>query len=534
MFVVTWRGEIKLKSELLSHDIPSNWIICNFGDIFNILGGNQPPKSEFSNLPQPGYIRLLQIRDFASDKCPVYIKDSPKWRKCFDDDLLIARYGASLGRICTGKSGAYNVALVKVLFEKQFLDSSWVKCFLESEWFQAPLFLVSRSAQSGFNKKELFIRSVPLPPLNEQKRIVAKIEALQTRSSAVKEELEAIKPLLDQFRQSVLAAAFRGDLTKDWREQNPDVEPAEVLLERIRVERRRRWEEAELEKMKTKGKVPKDDKWKKKYKEPEPIDTEGLPELPDGWCWVRAEQICDFITKGTTPSKQEMFEGYGEVPYVKVYNLTTTGILDFTVNPTFINTETHIGKLARSRLFPGDILMNIVGPPLGKVSILPNTYPEWNMNQAIAVYRTIQGINNVFLCNCLLSSETLSFAINMAKATAGQFNLTLEICRNLPVPVAPVEEQQEIVRRIESLFKLADSIEQQYQQAEVDLETLNQSILAKAFRGELVPQDPNDEPASVLLERIRAEREKAKPKKSKSKKKSSSKKQDKQLGIPGM
>ena len=108
--------------------------------------------------------------------------------------------------------------------------------------------------------------------------------------------------------------------------------------------------------------------------------------------------------------------------------------------------------------------------------------------------------------------------------------LGLEDIKNLKVPIAPLEEQQEIVRRIESLFKLADSIEQQYQQAELDLETLNQSILAKAFRGELVPQDPNDEPASVLLERIKEERDKAKA----TAKKSKAKKKDEQLGIPGM
>ena len=102
--------------------------------------------------------------------------------------------------------------------------------------------------------------------------------------------------------------------------------------------------------------------------------------------------------------------------------------------------------------------------------------------------------------------------------------------KSIPVPIAPLEEQKEIVHRIESLFKLADSIKQQYQQAEVDLETLNQSILTKAFRGELVPQDPNDEPASVLLERIREEREKAKPKKSQKKKKSRTSKV-KQLGL---
>lgn len=112
-------------------------------------------------------------------------------------------------------------------------------------------------------------------------------------------------------------------------------------------------------------------------------------------------------------------------------------------------------------------------------------------------------------------------------------NIAQKAFSAIEIPYAPLKEQKEIVCRIESLFKLADNIEQQYQQAEVDLETLNQSILAKAFRGELVPQNPNDEPASVLLERIKTERDKAKPKKSKTKKRSSNK-QSKQLNIPGI
>ena len=108
----------------------------------------------------------------------------------------------------------------------------------------------------------------PLPPLNEQRRIVAKLEALLARSRKAREALDAVPALLERFRQSVLAAAFRGDLTADWRAQNPDVEPASKLLERIRAERRRRWEEAELERMVARGKPPKDDRWKAKYEEP--------------------------------------------------------------------------------------------------------------------------------------------------------------------------------------------------------------------------------------------------------------------------
>jgi type I restriction enzyme S subunit len=107
--------------------------------------------------------------------------------------------------------------------------------------------------RQALTKQMILDFELPLPPLNEQRRIVEKIEALTARSRKAREALAAIPELLDQFRQSVLAAAFRGDLTADWREQNPDVEPAEALLERIRVERRKRWEEAELEKMRAKG-----------------------------------------------------------------------------------------------------------------------------------------------------------------------------------------------------------------------------------------------------------------------------------------
>jgi type I restriction enzyme S subunit len=120
-----------------------------------------------------------------------------------------------------------------------------------------------------------------------------------------------------------------------------------------------------------------------------------------------------------------MFE-QGDIPFIEVYNLTDRGELDFSINPTFINKDVHYGELARSKVFPGDVLMNIVGPPLGKVAIVPSDYEEWNMNQAIAVYRAIPGIDNRFLCYCLLSVKILSIAVNAAKATAGQFNLTLE------------------------------------------------------------------------------------------------------------
>jgi len=172
-----------------------------------------------------------------------------------------------------------------------------------------------------------------------------------------------------------------------------------------------------------------------------------------GWCWARAEQICAFITKGTTPAKDKLYADAGEVPYVKVYNLTNTGVLDFSTDPTFIDRHTHLNELLRSRVLPNDVLMNIVGPPLGKVSKVPDSYPEWNINQAIAVFRPLGGYSSDFLSQYLLRGETQGWLYQRSKKTSGQRNLTLELCRDLPVPVPPPSIQKKIdliLRRVDN------------------------------------------------------------------------------------
>lgn len=118
-----------------------------------------------------------------------------------------------------------------------------------------------------------------------------------------------------------------------------------------------------------------------------------------------------------------MFPGTGEVPFLKVYNLTFDGLLNFTVRPTYVSKGTHQGMLARSRSVPGDVLMNIVGPPLGKISIVPAMHAEWNINQAIVTFRTSDGFNNQLLAFWFMSHPVLSRLERTAKATAGQFNL---------------------------------------------------------------------------------------------------------------
>jgi type I restriction enzyme, S subunit len=279
-------------------------------------------------------------------------------------------------------------------------------------------------------------------------------------------ELARIPRLIERYKQAVLEAAFRGELSNLWRVRN---RPDHMEEQHVRNERQRLFA--------AKG---------RRYEECEASPGGAQPfDVPNQWSWFRAEAVCDFITKGTTPSSSAMTAGSGEVPFIKVYNLTFDGSLDFTVNPTFVARHTHDVALKRSQVFPGDVLMNIVGPPLGKVSIVPETYTEWNINQAIAVFRPIGLLSNRFLAYWLSTAQATSWAVDRSKATAGQSNLTLEICRDLPIPVCSLAEQQEIVRQIDFAFSRIRVLLDESTHASQLLERLNQAALSKAFCGEL-------------------------------------------------
>lgn len=199
----------------------------------------------------------------------------------------------------------------------------------------------------------------------------------------------------------------------------------------------------------------------------------------------RLDDLCYFITKGTTPSKASMSSGNGDIPFIKVYNLTFDNTLDFTIDPTFVTEDTHKGFLTRSITLPGDVLMNIVGPPLGKVSIVPNTYPEWNINQAIVRFRCLEMLNEKYLAYYLSYSGTVEQTKSLSKATAGQTNLTLEICRNITIPLPSIKKQEEIVLRIETLLSQQEKIAYTVGTALQQAEAMRQSILKKAFEGKL-------------------------------------------------
>jgi len=308
------------------------------------------------------------------------------------------------------------------------------------------------------------------PPLAEQGRIVAAIEEAFSKLDAGEAGLRTVRQLLKRMREAVLAAAVSGRLVPS----DPTDTPASSWRE---------WTSA------------KDD----------PFVLRALPGLPESWKWVRAASACEAVECGGTPAAPHMTQGNGDVPFIKVYNLTMRGALDFSVNPTFIDTATHT-RQSRSAARPGDVLTNIVGPPLGKVAVVPSTFPSWNMNQAVVMFRPGPGLQSGYLAIALQTTAVLGRLAATARATAGQFNVSLTACRHLPIPIPPEAEQHRIADEVHRQLSFIDACERAVDAGLVRSAALRRSVLKSAFEGRLVPQDPSDEPAAVLLERIHDER----------------------------
>ena len=221
-------------------------------------------------------------------------------------------------------------------------------------------------------------------------------------------------------------------------------------------------------------------------------------EVPKGWVWCLLEELA-YVAAGSTPNK-DAFVAKG-IPYIKMYNLRMQKI-DFDFHPQYIKREIHEGKLHRSRTEIGDLLMNIVGPPLGKLAVIPSTLPEGNFNQAAVLIRPYHHKELLVKYLFYYLSEMSEINSISTKGSAGQVNISLTQSQNMRIPLPPLAEQQRIVEEIERWFKLIDIIEQGKANLQTTITQTKNKILDLAIHGKLVPQDPNDEPASELLKRI--------------------------------
>ena len=437
-----------------------------------------------------GRIDLSQTRLFA-DVRKGYTKFS-------EGDVLFAKITPSMenGKVAVAKGLTNNCGCgsteFHVLRPRKGISGDFLLFFLLQDAFrgEAQGHMAGTAGQlrvpAGFLEEADFL----LPPLPEQHRIVAEIEKQITRLGASVVALKRVQANLKRYRASVLKAACEGRLVPTEAElaraEGRDCEPADRLMERILAERRARWESQ----AKRRG----------KYKEPVAPDTSALPELPEAWRWVTLPQLGE-LNRGKSkhrPRNDPRLLG-GPYPFVQTGDIRHSQGLVTCHSQTY----TEYG-LAQSRLWPSGTLCITIAANIAETGIL--SYPACFPDSVVG-----------FVCdNDPVITKFIEFFIRtereglerFAPATA-QKNINLKVLSDLVVSLPPLAEQHRIVAEVERRLSVIQQTESAVEANLTRAERLRQSILKQAFSGNLVPQDPNDEPASALLERIRAERETA-------------------------
>ncbi len=356
----------------------------------------------------------------------------------------------------------------------------------------------------AIRQKELTSWPTLIAPLPEQHRIVARIESLFARLDEGIAALKRAEAILERYRASVLKAAVEGRLTEQWRRENRPAETGAELLARILVERRKRWDEEQLAKFAAKGRKPPKN-WKAKYEEPVAPDTGRLPELPEGWCWTTVDQVTASMRNGRSVRSRP-----GGFPVLRL-SAITGGALD---DQDSKDGDWEQEEAEPFRVRPSDFLVSRGNGSLdlvGRGSLASNgtrevAFPDTMIRLSFASGRLVDARFVVAVWNSQLVRRQI---VGSARTSAGIYKISQQDLRHVHLPIPPAREQARIV---DSLWISEKAESRHLDRLEYSIRTasvLRQSILKRAFEGGLVPQNPADEPASVLLERVRAARKRS-------------------------
>jgi type I restriction enzyme S subunit len=441
-----------------------------------------------------GRIDLSQVRTYA-DVSKGYTRFS-------EGDVLFAKITPCMenGKIAIAKgltnaSGCGSTEF-HVLRTEGGLSREYLMSFLLQDDFRKRAQRSMSGTAGQLRVPAAFLADAPFPlaPLPEQHRIVAEIEKQFTRLDASVESLKRAQANLKRCRASVLKSACEGSLVPTEAElaraEGRDYEPAGVLLERILAERRARWESQE--------------KRRGKYKEPAAPDTSALPELPEGWVGGSLEQVSEI--QGGIQKQPKRAPAQNAFPYLRVANVLRGSLELGEVHEI----ELFPGELDKLRLISGDLLIvegNGSPSQIGRMAVWKGEIDDCVHQNHIIRARVYPGVEGSFIESFWNSTMGSSLVLNVASSTSGLYTLSVSKVSDIPVPLPPLAEQRRIVAEVERRLSVIQQAEAAVEASLQRAERLRQSILKRAFAGELVPQDPDDEPASVLLERIRAQRE---------------------------
>lgn len=400
--------------------------------------------------------------------------------------LLVAMYGATIGQTgLLGLDAATNQACAALLANGNTTElMPFVWRYMVS--IQGDL----RAAGQGGaqpNISQAILKSYPInvAPLPEQRRIVTKIDSLTGKSRRARDHLDHIPRLVEKYKQAVLAAAFKGDLTREWRSQN-----IVEQVDRHGLEQRRQTA------------------WTKhsglaRYREAGGIDWQPNIDLPTSWLWASVDQLACIVQYGTSAKTDDDENG---LPVLRMGNLQAGEIDTSSLKYLPRDHEEFPDLLLRS----GDLLFNRTNSAelVGKSAV----YEGQPTSASFASYLirvTTSGMRSRLLSAYINSAFGRDWVASVVNQQVGQANVNGTKLRQLGVPVMPDAEQEQVAKRIQLAFRWIDRLASEASSARTLVDRLDQAVLAKAFRGELVPQDPTDEPASVLLEQIKAARETA-------------------------
>lgn len=487
--------------------IPEKWCWTTIGEICDLINGKAFKPIEWSSHGIP-IVRIQNLNNEESEfnYCDFQVED----KYYFNNGQLLFAWsgtpGTSFGAHIWNRGDAVlNQYIFKVNINESYTDKKFLMHVMNWNVTEYVRKAHGTAGLAHITKNKFETSFIPFPPIAEQHRIVQRIEELFTDLDAGVQELEKAKVQTENYRRAVLKAAFEGKLTEEWRKLNPEIESANNLLAKILIERRITWEKEQLEKMKLNGKIPKSDKWKESYSEPKAVDDIDLPKLPNSWTWVNLGQLTWSVKDGPHYSPEYAEEG---IPFITGGNVRPSGV-DFD-NVKYITKELHKELSQRCKPEVGDILYT-KGGTTGIARV--NTYDfEFSVWVHVAVLKLVSLVDPFYLQHTLNSPFCYA---QSQRFTHGVGNQDLGLTRivNIILSLPPIEEQREIISTIEYQISVIDQIEKTIDQSLAQAEKLRQSILKKAFEGKLVPQDPNDEPASVLLERIKQEKGRAESRK---------------------
>jgi type I restriction enzyme S subunit len=459
----------------MEKNMPKGWIETELGKVTTVVTGNTPSKKvpEYYGNTYP-WVKPADVnRESILERSEEYLSESGsrKARMLPIGSVMVT---------CIGNLGNVAISSVKCSTNQQInsivdytnkLNPKFI--YYQSQLFKPWLTENSTSTTISMVNKSVFSTAPFLiPPRAEQDRIVAKVDALMAQYAAIQQAMERIPPLLKDFRQQVLTQAVTGKLTQEWRD-GKELENANIFIAQV------------LEKRKAQN---------PKFKIPDEVESVEFPfELPSNWSFAFLQTFGEF-TRGKSkhrPRNDERLFG-SKYPFIQTGAISNADLI--------VSADKYLSNfgLAQSRLFPTGTLCITIAANIAETAILDLDccFPD-----SVVGYLPYEDLYSSKFAMFYL--RTIQKDLEQYAPATAQKNINLGILFKVPFPVPPLREQQEIVRRVESLFEKATAIEQRYEQLKVQIDTLPQSILHKAFKGQLVEQLASDGSAVELLEEIK-------------------------------